>query len=125
MTGPVIHTYARAQALEDGVLFDCGSLAKEAGFKWPVAITERLFRDYLTPAANLLDEGQSFTGRLWDVLSVLRFAIQSSKDDTCLHFSVLFQMSPSTAPVPVELLSAAGPDDEGLPCITIMIPEDY
>lgn len=94
MTAPVIHAYTRAQALEDGLLFDCGSLAKEAGFKWPVAVTERLYRDYLTPAAELLDEGQSFTGRLWCVLSVLRFAIQSSKDDSFLRFFVLFPNVP-------------------------------
>ena len=36
--GDVISTYTRAQALEDGVLIDPGTMAAEAGFKWPVAI---------------------------------------------------------------------------------------
>ena len=31
--GEVISTYTRAQAIEDGVLIDAGSIAKEAGFK--------------------------------------------------------------------------------------------
>ncbi len=35
--GNVISTYTRAQAIEDGVLVDAGSMAQEAGFKWPVA----------------------------------------------------------------------------------------
>ena len=30
--GKVISTYTRAQAIEDGVLIDPGSMAKEAGF---------------------------------------------------------------------------------------------
>jgi len=34
--GNVISTYTRAQAIEDGVLIDPGSMAKEVGFKWPV-----------------------------------------------------------------------------------------
>ena len=38
--GPPIHTYTRAQALADGVLVDAGPLAKEAGFRWPVALTQ-------------------------------------------------------------------------------------
>ena len=37
--GNVISTYTRTQAIEDGVLIDPGSMAKEAGFKWPVALT--------------------------------------------------------------------------------------
>ena len=41
----VISTYSRAQALEDGVLVDAGPLAKEAGFRWPVAITAAAWED--------------------------------------------------------------------------------
>lgn len=37
--GGVIHSYSRAQAIEDGVLVDVSSMAKEAGFIWPVAVT--------------------------------------------------------------------------------------
>jgi len=34
----VIHTYTRAQAIEDGVLIDVSEMAREAGFRWPVAV---------------------------------------------------------------------------------------
>ena len=37
--GPVISCYSRAQAIEDGVLVDVTNMAREAGFKWPVALT--------------------------------------------------------------------------------------
>ena len=37
--GEVIYTYTRAQAIEDGVLIDATEMAKETGFKWPVALT--------------------------------------------------------------------------------------
>ena len=120
----LIHVYTRAQALKDGVLVDCTELAREAGFTWPVAISDHLYHDYIVPALALMAEGQSIQGRLWDVLQVLRYAIRSSKDDTYLRFTVLFQISPGTTPVPVEIISVAGPDDDGSPCLTIMLPED-
>lgn len=119
-----IHVYTRAQALKDGVLVDCSELAHEAGFTWPVAVTDHLYHDYIVPELALVAEGQSISGRLWDVLMVLHHAIHSSKYDTYLRFAVLFMMSPGAAPVPVELVSVAGPDDDGSPCLTIMLPED-
>jgi len=125
MSDNVISIYTRRQALSDGCLVDCTELAHEAGFTWPVAVTDNLYHSYIVPALALVAEGQSITGRLWDVLMVLRHSIRSSKDDTYLRFTVLFQMSPGAAPVPVELVSVAGPDDDGSPCLTIMLPEDY
>jgi len=35
----LIHRYTRADALRDGVLIDVTATAKEAGFKYPVALT--------------------------------------------------------------------------------------
>lgn len=119
-----LHVYTRAQALADGVLVDCTELAREAGFTWSVALSDSLYQGYVVPALALVAEGQSIQGRLWDVLQVLRHAIRSSKDASVLRFSVFFQMSPGAAPISVELVSVAGPDDAGDPCITIMTPED-
>lgn len=124
MSDNVISIYTRRQALSDGVLVDCTELAREAGFTWPVAVTDHLYHDYIVPALALIAEGGSIQGRLWDVLQVLRYAIRSSKDDTYLRFTVLFQMSPGAASVPVELVSVAGPDDDGSPCLTLMLEGD-
>ena len=124
MSDNVISIYTRAQALQDGVLVDVSDLAREAGFTWPTALSDHLYHSYIVPALDLVAEGQSITGRLWDTLMVLRHAIRSSKDDSYLRFTVLFQMSPGAAPVPVELVSVAGPDDDSSPCLTIMLLED-
>jgi len=124
MSDNVISIYTRRQGLSEGVLVDCTELAREAGFKWPVAVTDHLYHSYIVPALALVAEGQSVQGRLWDTLMCFRYAIRSSKDDSYLRFTVLFQMSPGSAPVPVELVSVAGPDDDGSPCLTLMLPED-
>lgn len=39
----VIHAYTRAQAIEDGVLVDLSGLASEAGFRWPLAVTQAVW----------------------------------------------------------------------------------
>ncbi len=124
MSDNVIYAYTRRQAIKDAVLIEANDLAREAGFKWPVALSDHLYHSYIVPALALVAEGQSIQGRLWDVLTVLRYTIKNSKEDSYLRFSVLFQMSPGEAPVPIELVSVAGPDDDGSPCITIMLPED-
>ena len=36
---------SRAQAIEDGVLVDVSDIAKEAGFRYPVALTSALWAD--------------------------------------------------------------------------------
>ena len=120
----VIASYSRAQAIADGVLIDVSTLAKEAGYRWPVAFTDHLWHDYVVPPLDLAAEGQSISGRLWDVLNVIKYSIVQSKDATRLSFSVLFAMEPGKAPIPVELVSIAGPGDDGLPTITVMLPED-
>jgi len=124
MSDNVISVCTRRQALSDVCLVDVSELAREAGFKWPVAVTDNLYHSYIVPALALVADGQSIQGRLWDALMVLRHAIRSSKDDTYLRFTVLFQMSPGADPIPVELVSVAGPDDDGSPCLTLMLPED-
>ena len=35
----LIHSYTRAEAIADGVLIDVSATAREAGFKYPVALT--------------------------------------------------------------------------------------
>ena len=121
----VISVYTRAQALADGVLIDVSALAQEAGFKWPVAVTDHLYHGYIIPALDLASTGQSISGRLWDIFSVLRGAIATGKDLSSLNITVCFLMSPNAAPEPVELLAVAGPGDSGEPVNTIMLPEDY
>jgi len=120
----VISVYSRSQALADGVLVDTSALAKEAGFVFPVALTETLYHSYLAPALDLVAEGQSIQGRLWDVLTVLRFAIAKARNTDTILFKVLFLMSACSSPVPIDLKAICGPGDDGEPVLTIMLPDE-
>ncbi len=124
MTPDLIYSYTRAQALADGVLIDVSDFAREAGFKLPVAVSDTLYHGYLTPPLELAKEGQSLDGRLWDTLSVLRYAIKSASATDRLSFTVLFAQASDATPVSVDLLAVCGPGDSGEPVITIMLPSD-
>lgn len=122
--GDVIYAYTRTQALSDGILIDATTLAKEAGFVFPVALTDHLYHSIIVPALDLIAEGQSIEGRLWDALQILRYTIATSKDDSYLQFSVLFVMTPGALPVPIDLIAVCGPGDTGDPVLTLMLPGD-
>jgi hypothetical protein len=122
--GPVIYSYSRAQALEDQLLWDVTTLAREAGFRYPLAVTERLYQSYIVPSFDLIAEGQSIEGRLFDTLFVLRFAIAKARNTDTILFKVLFLMSAGSAPVPIDLKAICGPGDDGEPVLTIMLPDE-
>src|SRR5512135_2686634 len=75
----LIFSYTRAQAITDGVLVDVSELAKEAGFRFPVAVTAGVWAECVAVPDGVT--GQDETGRLWDVLNVLRFATAKQKED--------------------------------------------
>ncbi len=64
--GEVISTYSRAHAIEDGVLIDAGEMAKEAGFRFHVAITAAAWSDCViwTDADSSGQVHQDQSGRL-------------------------------------------------------------
>ena len=60
--GDVISSYGRAQAIEDGVLVDLMQpetvgAVKEAGFRYPVAMTVAAFSDAICPIDEDLPPG--------------------------------------------------------------------
>ena len=117
----VIHSYSRAQAIEDGVLIDVSEAAREAGFKFPVAVTQGVWARCVEVPEGLVDQDES--GRLWDVLWMLRHGIVSSKDGDTDRIRVQLYVKESEAePQLVTLWSVCGPGDEGEPVITVMLP---
>lgn len=116
----VISVYTRAQALEDGVLVDITELSREAGFKFPVAVTQGVW-GVLNPSKELEAEGQSWKGRVWDMLTILRHAIRGAARTDEVHFAPLFIQQPGRPPATVELWAKAGPGDAGEPTITVML----
>ncbi len=87
----LVFSYTRAQAIADGVLKDVSQLAKEAGFRFPVAVTAGVWAECVKVPDGV--SGQDETGRLWDVLNMLRFAILRGKSrdeqglDVAMHVS--------------------------------------
>jgi len=120
----IISLYTRADALADGVLVDVSEMAKEAGFRWPVAVTRAVWDDIVTPMQRDAEEGQTEKGRLWDVLWMARLATQANKDDCAsVLFRVLVLRDGRHRTITLKLtLSCESP--EGGPCLTILLPDE-
>ena len=50
---PIIFTYTREQAINDGVLVDVTQTAKKSGFRVPVALTSEVYNGYVVPKEGL------------------------------------------------------------------------
>jgi len=120
---PVVHSYTRQQAIADGVLLDVSEAAREAGFKFPVAVTCGLWFEWIYPDEASQEAGQDETGRLWDVLWMLLLAIKAGDSTSELNFHVAFLVD-GNRHEEVLLKSVCGPDDDLAPCITIMLPNE-
>ncbi|AGW13851.1 DUF6573 family protein [Megalodesulfovibrio gigas] len=119
----VIYTYTRAQAIADGVLVDVTTQARQSGFKVPVAVTERLFHQYIIPPPGLEGEGQSIEGRLHDLFFQSIMTAQKARGKDRVAFEVLFLMRPGEHET-VHCILHIGPGDAGEPVVTIMLPGD-
>ena len=127
--GKVISTYTRAQAIEDGVLIDPGPMAKEVGFRWPVALTSAVWADCVawTGDDSVQQIHQDQSGRLWDVLYMASHAIRTSRGSGDRLLFQLYRVprdGRSTEAVLVTLKLIVGPGDTAEPVITILLPHE-
>jgi hypothetical protein len=134
--GEPIHSYTRAQAIEDGQLIDVSTIAREAGIVWPVALTSAAWADTVEwtdqTEARKGYTGQSESGRLWDVVWMLSLAVRGAlrrgldASQQPLYFSLLRTPTAGRGVMPrkVTLKFMVGPDDNGRPCITVMLPTE-
>ena len=122
---PVIFSYTRAQAIEDGVLVDLTAWAKETGFRIPVACTSTVWHGYIVPPEGTKELGQSERGRGHDLLWMLYNGIRGSKrtEREQLLFKVVF-LQKLRKHEEVTLKAICGPGDEGEPVVTIMLPRE-
>lgn len=118
----VIHCYTRKQAIEDGFLIEVGEIAKEAGIKFPVAVTSALWGEYIKPDPESENAGQSIEGRLWDLLCLFRHHARRSSD-SLLKFKVIFLMR-GKEQRHVFVKAVCGPGDNAEPVLTIMLPDE-
>jgi len=121
---PVIFSYTRAQAIEDGVLIDLTKWAKETGFKIPVACTATVWDKYIVPPDGTKELGQSERGRCHDILWMLYTTIKRSPaGQDRLNYKVIFLQARQRQET-VTLKAICGPGDEGEPVMTIMLPTE-
>ena len=118
-----IHTYTRAEALADGVLFDVTETACEAGFKVPVALTASVWSDVNNLSGRYVSAGQSADGRLWDLLFMAAHAGRRPENRNASTFLYALIM-PVGAGNNYRAKCHMGPGDEGEPVVTIMCPHE-
>jgi hypothetical protein len=119
----LIHAYSRKEAIEDGFLVDVSETAREAGFRYSVAVTRTVWERYVVvpEGVSCQDEG----GRLWDILWMLKAEIASGAKDSedVLEFRLYVRNNNELLEL-VTLKSVCGPGDDGEPVITIMLPSE-
>lgn len=121
MENNVIFQYTRQNAIDDGELRDVSTMAKEANFKIPVAVTRAVWHEFVEPTEQDASEGQSIDGRLWDVLWMLFAKIKMLKDKSgYLLYEINLRTNGVTRERQLKALCHGG--DNAEPVMTIMLP---
>src|SRR6266496_2909526 len=136
--GEVLSSYSRAQAIEDGVLVSLNdpsftgpaSICAEAGIKFPVAMTIAAFAKTVSELDTPLPPCQDISGRLWDVLSMFKWAAKHGGSEIRFPVTVINWITVDgerinrTKRETVMLKALCGPGDNGEPVITILLPDE-
>ena len=122
--GKTVYSYTRAQEVADGFQIEVTKTAQEAGIKFPVFLTRKVFDVYVTvpPGVTAKDEA----GRLWDIIWMLRFAIlRSPAGSDHLPFA-LYVRNDNRKPKLVKLIAACSQleMDDPQPATTVMSPDE-
>lgn len=118
----IIHRYSRAQAIEDGVLVDVTETAKEAGIRFPTALTRAVWCRFVEAPDGVTCQDER--GRLWDILWMLRCRIAAAKPNESQMPFQLYVRNNNLPPKKITLKAHCGPGDKAEPVITIMLPEE-
>jgi hypothetical protein len=119
--GEVIYSYTRKQAIEDDHLICVAEVAKEAGFRIPVAISRAAWVDCVewNETDSRRQTYQDEAGRLWDVLWMAMNAARHGAGAQSLVFT-LYRVprgGRSVRPRLIKLVAHIGPGDNGDPVI--------
>jgi hypothetical protein len=103
---------------------DVSATAREAGFKYPVALTAAAWAACVAVPPGVVCQDEA--GRLWDVLTMLRWAARGGKDGAReLRFGVHVRNDNRERTPPLMRLKAVcGPGDDGEPVVTVMMPDE-
>ncbi len=119
-TGPIIFSYTRKQAIEDGVLIDLtrpgfARLLKLTGIRVHTAITATAFGAAVGCPFDA-EHADQVIGRVLIVLAAFGKAAQKQRESDRVHFTV---DGPSGQAVAMWAL--IGPGDDGEPVLTLML----
>ena len=133
----IISTYTRADAVRDGVQVAIPQeLSREAGIKYPVFITEKVYNKYVSVPKAI--PNTSAEGRLWDILFMFFWSARQTDSDE-LQFQFVVQLTDSgdwnkfekvcegnRELREVTLKAICGPIDidDPQPAITILFPDE-
>jgi len=122
--GDVIHSYSRAQAIEDGVLVDLmqnelGDVSRQH-YKRPIACTLAVF-EIMRKAVENPHYCQDYAGILHDMLWMSK-VVRRPIDDSTATFRVIIQGAGRCKYHTFKFV--VGPGDQGEPVITIMLPNE-
>lgn len=120
----IIHAYTRAQAIADGLQIEVTTTAQEAGLRVPVFLTQSVYAAFVTVPPGVMAQDEA--GRLWDIVWMLRFAIQCRRNQ-CDHLTFeLCVRNDNLRPAVVKLVAVCGPldKDNPQPAITVMLPDE-
>ena len=99
------------------------AVAREAGIRFPVALTAAVWARCVAMPPGVVCQDEP--GRLWDVLTMLRWAIRRSDGGALVRFGVHVRNdNRKRTPPLVQLKALCGPGDQGEPVITVMLPEE-
>jgi hypothetical protein len=119
----LIHRYSRSDALRDGVLIDVSATAREAGIRWPVALTSAVWGRCVSVPAGVTCQDER--GRLWDVVWLLACALRRAGSGAEVRFGVHVRNdNRERTPPLVRLKALCGPGDHGEPVVTVMMPDE-
>lgn len=113
----VVFSYTRADALEDGQQINISNISNEAGFKFPVFITNSVN----SIIEESLQFGNDWHGVMWDILTILRIEIKNQRSqNNQIHFTVLIKNS-QKALNKENFVCEVGPYDFDNPTLTLTI----
>lgn len=117
----VIDVYSRTEAIEDGLLVDLSSTARETGVPYPVAVTSTVYADCIGFPVDdsVIDEHE----RAVDLLTTVSAFIRMAKGEREVMFEMpIFDQDGECQPINLKLV--CGPGDMGEPVLTIMTADE-
>ena len=125
--GTTVFAYTSEDAIADGVMHrlsdipELANLAREAGIKIPVIVTNGVLADVMQPPENAAARGEDIVGRTWDMLFVLAMRARESRKSV-IEYTIIATMAEGHRNV--KLVAVVDAMSDGSPVIKIMLPEE-